>query len=89
MNLRERVTSIKRRCILNHGADINARDDDLCSTPLGWAAKFGQKAMVELLLQRGAKTTLPDDPSWATPLAWALRRGHQEIAELLMLHGAT
>lgn len=74
---------------LNHGADVNARDDDLNSTPLGWAAKFGQKAMVEFLLQRGTKANLPDDPTWATPLAWAVRRGHQEIAELLKLHGAT
>src|SRR5262249_2015251 len=24
---------------LDHGADPNARDGDLCSTPLGWAAK--------------------------------------------------
>ena len=56
---------------------------------LGWAAKSGQKAMVELLLERGAQTNLSDDPIWATPLAWALQRGHQEIAELLRLHGAT
>jgi len=59
-----------------------------CSA-LGWAAKFGQKAMVEFLLQRGAKTNLTDDPIWATPLAWALRRGHEEIAELLKRYGAT
>ena len=79
----------KATLFLNHGADVNARDDDLSSTPLGWAAKFGQKAMVELLLQRGAKANLPDGPTWATPLAWAVRRGHQEIAELLKCHGAT
>jgi len=74
---------------IDRGADLHARDDDICSTPLGWAAKFGQKSMVELLLQRGAKTNLPDDPSWATPRAWATRRGHAEIAALLKLHGAT
>jgi hypothetical protein len=73
---------------IDRGADLHARDDDICSTPLGWAAKFGQKSMVELLLQRGAKTNLPDDPSWATPLAWATRRGHAEIAALLKLQGA-
>jgi ankyrin repeat protein len=69
-----------------HGADLYARDEDICSTPLGYAAKFGQKAMVELLLRHGA---LADDPPWATPLAWATRRGHAEIAELLKPHGAT
>jgi ankyrin repeat protein len=73
---------------IDHGADLHARDEDLSSTPLGWAAKFGQRAMVELLLARGAKPNLPDDPPWATPLAWATRRGHGEIAELLKRHGA-
>jgi len=68
---------------IDHGADLHARDEDICSTPLGWAAKFGRAEMVELLLSRGAKTTLPDDPEWATPLAWAKRRGHHEVVELL------
>jgi ankyrin repeat protein len=72
---------------LEHGADLHARDEDICSTPLGWAAKFGRKAMVEFLLSRGAKPNLSDDPPWATPLAWATRRGHGEIAELLGRHG--
>lgn len=74
---------------LDHGADIQARDEDICSTPLGWAAKFGQREMVELLLDRGAKLNLPDDPPWATPLAWAERRGHGEITELLRSHGGS
>ena len=78
----------KAAWFLDHGADLLARDEDICSTPLGWAAKFGQEPMVELLLQRGAKPNLPDDPPWATPLAWATRRGHPEIAELLKRHGA-
>ena len=78
----------KAPLFLNHGADLHARDEDICSTPLGWATKFRRKAMAELLLQRGAKPNLPDDPPWATPLAWATRRGHSEIAELLKRHGA-
>jgi hypothetical protein len=71
---------------LDHGADINARDEDICSTPLAWAAKFNQPNMVELLLSRGARP-LPDDPPWATPLAWAMRRGQQEVVELLQAAG--
>lgn len=78
----------KATIFLDHGADLNARDEDICSTPLGWAAKFNQAAMVELLLNRGAKPNLPDDPAWATPLAWAQRRGHAEIAKLLKERGA-
>ncbi len=68
---------------IDHGADLNARDEDLRSTPLGYAAESGQVAMVEFLLSRGAKPNLPDDPPWATPLAWATRRGHDKIVQLL------
>jgi ankyrin repeat protein len=74
---------------IDHGADINARDEDICSTPLAWAAKFGRVEMVALLLSRGAEVNLPDDPPWATPLAWAVRRGQRPIVELLKPHGAT
>lgn len=73
---------------LDHGADLEARDEDLCSRPLGWAAKFGQLALVELLLNRGAQPNHPNDPPWATPFAWATRRGHSEISTLLRRHGA-
>jgi ankyrin repeat protein len=78
----------KAAIFLDRGANLHARDEDICSTPLGWAAKFDRKEMVEMLLQRGARPSLPDDPPWATPLAWATRRGHAEIAELLKRHGA-
>jgi ankyrin repeat protein len=73
---------------IDHGANLHARDDDICSTPLGWAAKFGKIDMVDLLLSRGAKPNSPDGPEWATPLAWATRRGHSQIVELLKQHGA-
>ncbi|MEZ6063369.1 MAG: ankyrin repeat domain-containing protein [Planctomycetaceae bacterium] len=73
---------------LDHGADLQARDDHLCSTPLGWAAKFGQLEMTRFLLQRGAPVNLADDPPWATALAWATRRGHTLVAALLRQHGA-
>jgi ankyrin repeat protein len=81
----------KASIFIEHGADLQARDEDICSTPLGWAAKFGKIEMVELLLKHGAKPNLPDDSPdllWATPLAWATRRGHGEIVELLKRHGA-
>jgi ankyrin repeat protein len=69
--------------LLDLGADIEARDEDICSRPLAWAAKFGQLAMVEFLLARGAQRRTHDDPPWATPLAWAERRGHNEVAGIL------
>ncbi|HEU4389955.1 MAG TPA: ankyrin repeat domain-containing protein, partial [Blastocatellia bacterium] len=74
---------------IDHGADIDTRDEDICSTPLGWAAKFGKIRMVEFLLSRGARPTLADDPPWATPLALANRRGYTEIASLLTSHQPT
>lgn len=77
------------RLLVDHGADINAKDDELKSTPLGWAARWGQKEMVEFLLSQGAKTNLPDDEPWATPLAWAEKGGHKEIADILRKNGAT
>jgi hypothetical protein len=76
---------------IEKGADLNLRDEEISSTPLGWAAKFGKIEMVELLLKHGARINLDDDLpdlAWATPLAWATRRGHVEIAELLRQHGA-
>jgi ankyrin repeat protein len=81
----------KASIFIENGADLQARDEDIGSTPLGWAAKFGKIEMVELLLKSGAKPNLPDDSPdllWATPLAWATRRGHGEIVELLKQHGA-
>jgi ankyrin repeat protein len=77
------------KLFIDHGADLHARDEDISSTPLGWAAKFGKEPMVDLLLKRGAKTNLPDDPHWATPLAWATRRGLGQIVTHLKQHGAS
>lgn len=76
------------RMLLNHGADINALEDKLKSTPLGWAARFGQKKFAEFLLECGADPNLAG-AAWATPLAWAEKWGHTEIVEILREHGAT
>ena len=75
------------RLLLNHGADINAMEDKLKSTPLGWAARFGGKKLVGFLLDGGANPNLADAP-WATPMAWAKKKGHTVIAEILRQHGA-
>lgn len=75
---------------IERGADLDARDEEFRSTPLGYAAKYGRRRMVVFLLRRGARPSLPDDPTWATPLAWATRRGHEEIVRLLeafLAHG--
>ena len=68
---------------LDHGADIDARDDENRSTPLALAASEGKTTMVAFLLRRGASAQLDDDPEWATPLAWATRRGHDDVVRIL------
>ena len=77
----------KARLLLDHGADINALDEEYRSTPLGCAARRGQKEIVEFLLERGADPNLAGAP-WATPLAWARKKGHSEIEAMLRQKGA-
>jgi ankyrin repeat protein len=77
----------KARLLLNHGADINAIDEEYRSTPLGLAARWGRREMVALLLERGADPNRSNAP-WATPLAWAHKKGHADIEADLRLAGA-
>jgi len=77
----------KARLLVDHGAEIDAVDEEYRSTPLGVAARRGQRATVALLLERGANPNLAAAP-WATPLAWARKRGHDEVAEMLRSAGA-
>jgi ankyrin repeat protein len=74
--------------LLDAGANISLRDDDLSSTPLAWAARNNNLPMVKFLLFRGAPTNLTDDKPWATPLAWATQRGNAGIAQMLREAGA-
>lgn len=72
----------KARLLVNRGADINALDEEFQSTPLGLAARGGQRAMVKYLLDCGADKHKAGAP-WATPVAWARARHHTDIVELL------
>jgi ankyrin repeat protein len=79
---------LKAALLLDRGADLEALDEEFRSTPLGVAARFGKREMVEFLLDRGA------DPNkagahWATPLEWARKKGHADIASVLRSAGAT
>ena len=69
--------------MLDRGAEIDAVDADSKSTPLAWAARAGQAAMVDFLLARGAAVEIPGQEPWAAPLSWAARRGHAAIARVL------
>jgi ankyrin repeat protein len=76
------------RALLDAGAEIDPLEAQLQSTPLGWAVRYGNIALVRYLLQRGS------DPNkagagWARPLAWAGRTEQSDIAEVLQEHGGT
>jgi ankyrin repeat protein len=69
--------------LLDHGANLNLRDDLLKSTPLGWACRWGHLELVQLLLDRGAPAHEPDAEPFAQPIAWAQKMNHREVVVLL------
>ena len=71
------------RLFLEFGADPDAVDEEFRSTPLGWAARRGQREFVQFLLARRGAGEPASVPAWARAPAWAQRRGHREIAALL------
>lgn len=77
----------KAGLLLDHGADINPIDEDYRSTPLGFAARWGQREMVTFLVERGADPNKAGAP-WAKPLAWARKKGYADIEADLRLAGA-
>ena len=77
----------KARLLVDHGAELDAVDEEYRSTPLGVAARRGQREAVSFLLERGADPNLAAAP-WATPLAWARKKGHADIEADLRQVGA-
>jgi len=78
----------KARLLIDHGADLNAIDHEFRSTPLGLAARWGQRAMVAFLLERGADPN-KSGAQWSTPLAWTRKKGHSNIEADLRQAGAS
>lgn len=71
------------RALLDHGADVNAKQADEF-TPLHEAAQNGQLEMVKLLLAYGANKAAKKTDG-QTAHAIAFEKGYQEVAELLDL----
>ena len=78
----------KARLLIDHGAEIDAVDEEYRSTPLGLAARRGQHELVRFLLKRGADPNR-SGAAWGTPLAWARKKGHEDIASALRAAGAS
>jgi ankyrin repeat protein len=76
------------RLLLDHGADLEDRDNVSGATPLIVAAEENRVAVAELLIARGADLSITDrDGFTALSLAWMKMR--PEIVRLLKRHGAT
>jgi ankyrin repeat protein len=73
------------KSLLYHGANANAKDNEVGDTPLILAAGKGYKEVTELLLEHGADVNAADNIG--TPMAWAMRAGHADVANLLRQHG--
>jgi ankyrin repeat protein len=75
------------RLLLEHDADVNARQaDDF--TPLHEAAQSGQLEMVQLLLDYGAEVNARKGGG-LTPLALAVQYGRKDVADLIKEYGGT
>ena len=73
--------------LLDHGADVNARDEDENVTPLYLASEHGDAMVVRSLLGRGANPNV-EDGFGMTSLLHASADGSLEVVRLLLEHGA-
>ena len=73
--------------LLNMGAEVDSRDNDL-RTPLMWAAKRNQLKCAEILLDFKASTDLQDVGGYSA-LHVACGHGHNAIVSLLLDRGAS
>lgn len=75
------------RKLLKHGADVNARGNNL-ATPLSAAAISDNYEAAEFLLKNGAR--IDDyDTEGVTPMLAAAFKGHTRVVELCLNHGAS
>ena len=80
MQTRRKLELVQRQDTLDR---FDLRDDLLQSTPLGWACRWGQRELVELLIHHGAPVREKDAEPWAMPEAWARKMNHDEILAVL------
>jgi ankyrin repeat protein len=80
----------KTRLLLQHRAEVNASSGDGRTPLLIAAGRFGNKAVVKLLLEHGADLTAksPATNGYATVLSEAARTGDEALLWLLIERGA-
>ncbi|MBI3395869.1 MAG: ankyrin repeat domain-containing protein, partial [Spirochaetia bacterium] len=74
------------RYLIEHGADVDARDTE-GSTPVMYAAATGEREALRLLLDHGADIGKTNDLNW-NALMQACFRGRYDAAELLLERGS-
>lgn len=75
------------RCLLDHGAAVDAPARTNVWSPLNSTAWYNRPAIARLLIQRGADLN-SQVASHQTPLFVAARRGSREVVDLLLEAGA-
>ena len=77
--------------LLEHGADVMARDQGDNATSLHWAAGEGHLDVLQLLIDHGAEVNADDDMHLRGPLGWAMcfQVEHKVVADALLAAGAT
>ena len=72
------------KLLIEHGADVNAKEDYRGETPLHWAKDAN---IAQVLIEHGADVKAKS--RWdTTPLHEASSMGHTDVAKLLIDHGA-
>lgn len=84
MNGHEAVVQL----LVDHGADVNVKDDKVGWTPLHFAAMNGHEAVVQMLVDKNADVNLKDDTICWTPLHYAAINGPGTVVQLLFDKGA-
>ena len=76
----------KVKALLKDHFDLVFNKDNDGRSPLHWAASYGHKNVVELLLANKAEVNAKDNHG-QTPLHVAAAEGHKDVVELLRQHG--
>jgi len=73
--------------LIEHGADVNAKDHDNGMTPLNIATIYGKDKVALVLIKHGADVN-PKTNNGLTPLHYAAAHGKDKVARTLIEHGA-
>ena len=73
--------------LIQHGAELNAKEKSWGKTPLHFVSQFGPESMAALLIEKGADISARDNLK-LTPLHYAAVSGQKGIAKLLIAKGA-